>query len=105
MISGVVVDIGELLLQLQRITDHRRAEARREGTEADCRNGTSAGKFETMSGFCGDVVFAAGQPGCMSISTSPWPRIPLTHSFNHLPHPITGPDPPLLGFNVPIAPP
>ena len=37
---------------------------------ADGRNGTTAGKFETMTGFCESEVFAAGQPGCMSISMS-----------------------------------
>jgi hypothetical protein len=38
------------------------------GQGADGRNGTVAGKFETVAGFCRDVVFAAGQPGCMGIS-------------------------------------
>jgi len=57
--SGVVVGIGTFF------PTHRRIQ----GLEgADDRNGTTAGRFETVAGFCGDEVFAAGQPGCMSIS-------------------------------------
>jgi hypothetical protein len=59
MDSGVVVGIGQLLYT----SDTK-------GERADGRNGTDSGKFETVAGFCGDVGFAAGQPGCMSISKS-----------------------------------
>jgi hypothetical protein len=51
---------------------------------ADGRNGTDSGKFETVAGFCGNVGFAAGQPGCMSISKYSPLYSPLTHIL-HLP--------------------
>jgi hypothetical protein len=69
MCSGVVVGIGQLLYT---------SDTKRE--RADGRNGTDAGKFETVAGFCGDVGFAAGQPGCMSISKySPPLSFPLAY--------------------------
>jgi hypothetical protein len=71
MYSGVVVDIGTFFF-----TPHLMQ--RRGG--ADGRNGTDSGKFETVAGFCGDVGFAAGQPGCMSISKySPPLSFPLAY--------------------------
>jgi hypothetical protein len=71
MCSGVVVGIGTSFLTYRRT----------KGTGgADGRNGTDPGKFETVAGFCGDVGFAAGQPGCMSISKySPPLSFPLAY--------------------------
>ena len=100
--SGVVVGIGTFF------PTHRRIQ----GLEgADGRNGTVAGKFGTVAGFCRDEVFAAGQPGCMSISESlvpssyiysflvssrfsfPLPR--RTSAFNHPAHDsVTSPNSP-----------
>lgn len=64
----------------------RRRAAGEEMNRVDDRNGTSAGKFETVAGFCGDEVFAAGQPGCMSISSSPLlSHVGLADIQSHLP--------------------
>jgi hypothetical protein len=81
--SGVVVGIGTFFFTPHRIKGM---------SWADGRNGTDAGKFETVAGFCGDVGFAAGQPGCMSISkssrflpgTSASSLSPLTSSLPYL---------------------
>ena len=35
------------------------------------RNGTSAGDFVTITGYCSDLGFAATQPGCFNISQFP----------------------------------
>jgi hypothetical protein len=82
--SGVVVDIGTFFFTPHRIQGMGRA---------DGRNGTTAGKFETVAGFCGDVDFAAGQPGCMGISKySPLLSFPLLTYVLHLPlHFVTCP--------------